>query len=486
MGNCNVLALYGFRSKQEFIYRTNKMREITGASELIAGLFGVFLDNTKLGIDAKWRENDGKPLPWNGLPEDRDGSVVYEGGGNLCVLFQNEEAYIAANKEFSRLVLKEAPGLGLIAACAPVTGDFKKDLAALHRAHDIVKNTGANTDFCNTLPYTQIDRKSFQPLVEKRPSNHGGIDELTAESAKKLDAYAAKSKNDERWKKEGMYIDELVDDKGRDSLIAVIYCDGNSIGNKLKGIITEDNMREFAASIHEVLVEKPLEAIHATLNREYGDDPARTQFRTVIDHGDEITIVANAHVALDIVETYFETVKEGGYTACAGIAVCHSHDPFSEVYKISEECCESGKKKNRGAILDGKDEASYFDFHFCRSGITGTLDQIREAQEATHTARPYAYRSPDVLDLNDFKETGRLLLNSKISRGDIKNLGNLILNSPAGQESDSRFKLEKERLKAKEEGANNLELIEQLAENKGDFKQLLFDVSSFYDVWFND
>ena len=29
-----VLAVYDFRSKQEYIYRTNRMRQITGASDL--------------------------------------------------------------------------------------------------------------------------------------------------------------------------------------------------------------------------------------------------------------------------------------------------------------------------------------------------------------------------------------------------------------------------------------------------------------------
>ena len=38
MDENEVIALYGFRSKQEYIYRTNRMREITGASELIAGM----------------------------------------------------------------------------------------------------------------------------------------------------------------------------------------------------------------------------------------------------------------------------------------------------------------------------------------------------------------------------------------------------------------------------------------------------------------
>ena len=34
-GFAPVLAIYDFRSKQEFIYRTNRLQEISGASKLI-------------------------------------------------------------------------------------------------------------------------------------------------------------------------------------------------------------------------------------------------------------------------------------------------------------------------------------------------------------------------------------------------------------------------------------------------------------------
>lgn len=40
--NKNILALYDCRSKQEYIYRTNRVQEITGASELLSSLFKDF------------------------------------------------------------------------------------------------------------------------------------------------------------------------------------------------------------------------------------------------------------------------------------------------------------------------------------------------------------------------------------------------------------------------------------------------------------
>lgn len=42
-----VTALYDCRSKQEYIYRTNRIREISGGSELLANVYGMFFEPQK-------------------------------------------------------------------------------------------------------------------------------------------------------------------------------------------------------------------------------------------------------------------------------------------------------------------------------------------------------------------------------------------------------------------------------------------------------
>ena len=39
-----ILTLYDFASKQEYIYRTSKIKEIAGASKLLADMYKVFAD----------------------------------------------------------------------------------------------------------------------------------------------------------------------------------------------------------------------------------------------------------------------------------------------------------------------------------------------------------------------------------------------------------------------------------------------------------
>ena len=136
MDENEVIALYGFRSKQEYIYRTNRMREITGASELIAGMYSRFTAESPVPIDADWRN-----CAWSELRETFDGAVVYEGGGNLCILYRDRPAYVRANRFFSRMILDCAPGLGLIAACVARTDDFGADMKSLRAAFDAAKNS---------------------------------------------------------------------------------------------------------------------------------------------------------------------------------------------------------------------------------------------------------------------------------------------------------------------------------------------------------
>ena len=39
-----ILALYDCRSKQEYIYRTNRIRQISGASQILSDVYSEFLD----------------------------------------------------------------------------------------------------------------------------------------------------------------------------------------------------------------------------------------------------------------------------------------------------------------------------------------------------------------------------------------------------------------------------------------------------------
>lgn len=102
-----VTALYDCRSKQEYIYRTNRIREISGGSELLANVYGMFFraaGKKGLRINSDWRS--GAEFSVRSFAESGfDGEVIYEGGGNLFIMYKSRETYIRANRIFSRMLL---------------------------------------------------------------------------------------------------------------------------------------------------------------------------------------------------------------------------------------------------------------------------------------------------------------------------------------------------------------------------------------------
>lgn len=174
---------------------------------------------------------------------------------------------------------------------------------------------------------------------------------------------------------------------------------------------------------------------------------------------------------MDIAMTYFQTLEEENKGlpedkrnyACMGIAIAHCHAPFSEVHKIAEQCCESGKKKARK-----KDSAvNYIDFHFCRAGITNDLETIRGEQESVYTARPYEFSA----EFSRFAEFGKNLKN--IGRSNIKELAAAIIKG------DSYYRFEVERIRSRYPKVG-------LDSDDTDQKKLIFDIANIYDLWFAD
>ena len=140
-----VLALYDCRSKQEYIYRTNRIREISGGSALLADVYKMFFrkaDEKGIKINSDWKSE--KEFSVDSFTESGcDGEVIYEGGGNLFVIFRSRETYIRANRIFSKMLLDETYSISLVASCVEVSGNFLDDRKSLYEENARIKATGA-------------------------------------------------------------------------------------------------------------------------------------------------------------------------------------------------------------------------------------------------------------------------------------------------------------------------------------------------------
>ncbi|MBR6983954.1 MAG: hypothetical protein IKH75_10605 [Ruminococcus sp.] len=478
-----ITAIYDCRSKQEYIYRTNKIREISGASALLSKVYDMFFEEAgKNGISIRnyWVEDFQKGIRFDPRTFEKsgfDGEVIYIGGGNLNIIYKDKATYIRANRIFSKMLLDNTYSVSIIAACTETTDNFNADRKRLYEKKFIEKNQGTFSLPCSVLPITLVDRNTFQPVYEKKMIN-GEPKERTLEARHKRDAYHQAYDRSDKLNTEDL--DYIVSDKGDSSILAVIYIDGNDMGGKIQECTKGkddypecvDALRRFSYNTNRIFVEKTLEAIREKLNDKNG-----SRYRKIIGGGDEITLICRGEDALDIVNEYFRSLKESEplvkgipNASCAGIALFHSHAPFADIYNIAESCCESGKKATRssGSTL------SYIDFHYCHSGITNDLDSIRDSQEKEYTSRPYSLD-----DFAEFVRIGRLLGNKKtgIGRSNVKALGEAIIKG------DPYYAIEIERIKSRYKGSFT-HLIDEYGEDNADLKKIIYDISVVFDLWF--
>lgn len=486
MKNGFVLALYDFASKQNYIYRTSKIKEISGASALLDRMYGEFIKLLSKNEFIVERDFE-KPFKMSDFEAgSEDGAVLYEGGGNLMVLYRSREKYVLANKIISKYLVESVPGLNLITCCVDCNGNFIEDRHNLYEENKIRKNQAPSISVSAVLPITQIDQLTYMPVFEKKTEKNGEELTLSEDRTVKRKAYEKKSDSN---------IEEL--DEG---MLAVIYVDGNSMGNHLKNSIPEyskevfmsyddgvERLRAFSNDVHKCFVTETSKAISSYVKNQ---ELSKKGFRQVIGGGDEITIICNAEIAYDVLQVYIEALnnsnekriaeKDGAqpYYACAGIAVFHAKSPFSIAYEIAEAACESAKKRSR------EKEGNYFDVYYCHAGIVDEFDNLRKNEEKI-TGRPYKVEDAKA----EFSKYLHII--QEAGRANVKAIG------AAARKSVSLYKIEAQRINAylrKKQAKFSDGDIKLFAfaddENIDDIKireemKTVFDMSEYYDLWFS-
>ena len=267
-----ILAQYTIRSKQEYIFRSNRLLDIVGGTEMIRDAFDwVFAAAEQEGVTCQPADvpfklqavQDAFAAGTLGMAE------LFRGGGNLTVLYRDRDTYLRVNRRFSRLVLENAPGMVPMAASCEANGqNYSADYSALMAAVDAEKNRMLPGRADYAAPFALRDRTTNQPIVCRVPFA-GGQRELTAESRKKWE----KGQRSDKRNDGNRLLDEMTTEWQEESLLAVIHADGNNMGvkiqQKLNGSIDYDfcvsTMRAFTAEIARVFAETGEASLQKTM-----------------------------------------------------------------------------------------------------------------------------------------------------------------------------------------------------------------------------
>ena len=501
-----VLAMYDVRGKQEYIYRSKKIREIVGASCIIRDVFSDYLYPAAREVRNRMKDLGEQEAIYLYDKEETEkfsveafeqrmteggyiGEVVYDGGGNFLILYRDKETCVQVNRLFTRKLMEHTYTLKVLCTILedPDFGQYRKDNQRLYEQHQKNERTESVIYPVNSLPVVQVDPLTSKPLSVRRtvPGEREGM-KMSLEQAAKNDKYREEAKRQGDMVGEKI-LDRIVTQKGEESLLAVIYIDGNNMGAKvgacLEGkesyeeCVTE--LRRFSGEIQKNYVDDRIDAINAMLDDKYKDHSCKKR-RTIVAAGDEMTIICNARDALDVVKAYFTGFPEE-CSSCVGIAVFHSHAPYADAYRLAEECCESGKIRMKEK---GLRHACLLDFHYCQGGIGISLERIRkEEMQGEECSRPWIILSHSKdreegfhYSLELAEEMAALL--RKLGRSNVKSLLEVALNSPAGLE------VELGRINAHRTEPEDFTLGGKLNEEQK--RKLIYDIVLAYDLWFQE
>lgn len=354
--------LYGasVQGIQQFIFQTNKLKEIVGASELVEQI-----------CTSKFRES---------INEIKEENIILNAAGNIRYVFDDKAQCEEFVKLFPKEVMEFAPGITISQAVIELKELLSiKDLEKLEEKLKTQRNKVAmplETGFMGL----ERARRTGEVGFRKDKNETGNDDEVNSESTvKKLDAF-------DNAKKGGLYQKMLgTNEFGKEipkemsditnqanSWIAIIHADGNGIGlllDKLKTALSKSgaDIQKGYSTFSKALDKATTTAAKLAFNKVVKDKlDANVKFypfRPVVLGGDDITLIVRADFALDFTNEflkYFEdetktefeflnkeykiTGFEKGITACAGIVYMKEAYPFHYGIDLAEQLCVKAKK----------------------------------------------------------------------------------------------------------------------------------------------
>lgn len=344
--------LYGaaVQGIQNFIFQTNQLCDIVGASELVEKICTTLFRELVQG-------------------DDYENNSIIHAAGNIKHIFTDEKECQRIVREFPRRVVEYAPGITI--SQAVVTLDDEKDfdkkvneledrlraqrnkpmasttigLMAMHRN----RNTGLPAITC--VKVENKDEYWDAATLAKRNASEETTQRLCN------DAFG-KSIPKEHFAKD---IENITD---KNDWIAIIHADGNGLGQIVQKY--GDKPEQFKQFSTDLDKNTKAAAVSAYESIRYKlKDKEIIPIRPIVLGGDDFTVICRADLALDYVTKFIEEFesknKAYNLTACAGIAYIKSSFPFYYGYELAESLCSAAKKDTKKFNKDCP--ASCIQFH---------------------------------------------------------------------------------------------------------------------------
>jgi len=317
--------LYGasVQGIQDFIFKTNKLQEIVGASEIVKNIAQIFKDTYK--------------------PSE----IIMNAAGNIKAVFDNKKECEKVVLEFPKLIQQKAFGITISQAVVEFEGKSNNHIQELEKKLKIQRNK-PNIPLDLSLNIMKLNPSTAKPLTNK------DNDQATKQ---KLETYK-KIEKDETYK-------DLKDLSNNKNKIAVIHIDGNGLGQLIRNLTIP--LSEFS------------EKLDVATKQAFKNAKENKKVREIILGGDDVTVICDANDALSFTKDFlenFEKQTEKNFqklTACAGIAYCNEKYPFHYAVDLAETLC--GVAKNHS-----NRESSCLMFHNIQSSSFQSWDKFKKEE----------------------------------------------------------------------------------------------------------
>lgn len=403
--------LYGaaVQGIQDFIFKTNKLQEIVGASELVEQ---VCTTEFAKALGLKGSESELLKQLF------ADEKAIVNAAGNIKYIFDDYDSCQNVVRVFPLQIVAHAPGVTISQAVVkygplnekdsegkggkPEVFDFEHAVLRLEEKLRSQRNKPMRSPSIGLMGIER-SRQTGLPVIITEFGNDKDYDAGTYrklyEDENHRDATTTLCKNafgsDVGVKKIPFNIGDIT---GKNDWIAIIHADGNGLGQVVQKIGTEQQkFKIFSRDLDKATKLAAQEAFKSLCDR--GDITAgdkKIPIRPIVLSGDDHTLICRADLAIPYIEAFINKFEE--YTgqmladklegvfkdgslnlsACAGIAFIKSSYPFYYGYQLAEELCGKAKKhtKDSFGFSEGKLPPSCIMFHKVQDSFVTSYDDI--------------------------------------------------------------------------------------------------------------
>lgn len=369
---------YLFEAKflQSYIFATNKLKEIIGASEQLIELTNIEEDGLL-----------GKCLDALDIRQ----SVYFSrcAGGSFYAFSDNEQARNQLAELWPIVVQQFAPSMSFVVGI----GEGEHESTAFKNAQDqLFQNLNrlypalpAGNPFVARAPRTGT-------LASKQVNVRGSKSLIDSATARKLKLFEGIQDRDDKFfsadaslsfpvnlsPEEGDAESKNFPYRKTVNRIALIHADGNGMGQLLMDLRKELNNHKdyakiflaFSRALEEATVSATKQAISEVI------EPHAVQSvvpaRPVILGGDDLTIIVRADLAIAFTKAFLLAFEEATrteisavwkqyglsintnyLTACAGIVYAKSSQPIAQLAHLAESLCQEAKKQSKSKPANG-------------------------------------------------------------------------------------------------------------------------------------